>query len=320
MKNLFPILLILIHVASANAQINIDSSLVACYGFNGNAIDQTGNGYNGIVHGASLTTDRFSNTNSAYEFNSINGEYIELPDDFDFANRTINFWFYANATTGTQKIMYHSDNPDLQYVSTKLYVKNPGNPKLGWEVTSSVNKMVEYTMFENQWNMATLSTDSASFKYYINGNQIANIPFAWVSGSPVGSKRVHLGGSLFFDKFFDGKLDDLTIHNRVLTQQEVSYLFNNAYSCTATSIVEQSNENKVAIYPNPSHGSLTVSLNQGLIHEINILNALGQNVLTHSKMSTKQQTIDVEALKKGIYVIQIKTEANRFISKRLVIE
>ena len=42
--------------------------LVAYYPFNGNANDESGNGNNGVVHGATLTTDRFGNANAAYDF------------------------------------------------------------------------------------------------------------------------------------------------------------------------------------------------------------------------------------------------------------
>ena len=45
-------------------------SLVAWWPFSGNAIDSSGNSNNGTVNGATLTTDRFGNSNSAYYFSS----------------------------------------------------------------------------------------------------------------------------------------------------------------------------------------------------------------------------------------------------------
>ena len=45
-------------------------SLKGWWGFNGNANDASGNGNNGTVNGAILTTDRFANTNSSYIFNN----------------------------------------------------------------------------------------------------------------------------------------------------------------------------------------------------------------------------------------------------------
>ena len=60
-----------------NAQIPT-TGLVAYYPFNGNANDESGNGNDGIVQGATLTADKFSNQESAYQFDGEN-DYIELP-------------------------------------------------------------------------------------------------------------------------------------------------------------------------------------------------------------------------------------------------
>ena len=54
------------------------TGLVGWWPFNGNANDESGNGNNGAVVGATLTTDRFSSTNSAYSFNGVNNR-IDLP-------------------------------------------------------------------------------------------------------------------------------------------------------------------------------------------------------------------------------------------------
>ena len=51
--------------------------MVAYYPFNGNANDESGNGYHGTVTGAMLIADRFGNPDSAY---SLDGnDYIEVP-------------------------------------------------------------------------------------------------------------------------------------------------------------------------------------------------------------------------------------------------
>ena len=71
------------------SQNTLDSGLVAWYPFNGNTLDESGNGHNGINHGATLTMDRDSNSNSAYYFDgwmyhptwdSVN-DYIDINND-----------------------------------------------------------------------------------------------------------------------------------------------------------------------------------------------------------------------------------------------
>ena len=47
------------------------NGLVGYWPFNNNANDESGNGNNGTVNGATLTTDRFGSSNSAYLFDGI---------------------------------------------------------------------------------------------------------------------------------------------------------------------------------------------------------------------------------------------------------
>jgi len=65
------------------SQMNPDSGLVAYYPFSGNANDTSGNGYDGTVYGATLTTDRFGNSNSAYSFDGSEN-YISIPVNINY--------------------------------------------------------------------------------------------------------------------------------------------------------------------------------------------------------------------------------------------
>ena len=56
------------------------AGLVGSWPFNGNANDESVNNNNGVVFGATLTTDRFGNPNSAYNFDGAN-DYINLGSD-----------------------------------------------------------------------------------------------------------------------------------------------------------------------------------------------------------------------------------------------
>src|SRR6056297_1397072 len=62
-----------------------DSSLEVFYPFLGNAKDVTPNSNDGSVNGATLTTDEYGNTNSAYSFDGnddyINTNYIHSYND-----------------------------------------------------------------------------------------------------------------------------------------------------------------------------------------------------------------------------------------------
>ena len=53
------------------------NGLVGWWPFNGNANDESGNGNNGTVNGATLTSDRFMNVNKAYSFDGVDDK-IEI--------------------------------------------------------------------------------------------------------------------------------------------------------------------------------------------------------------------------------------------------
>jgi hypothetical protein len=71
---------------------------VAYYPFNGNANDAVGTN-NGTVNGATLTTDRFGNVNSAYSFDGVD-DFIGLNYNFGpFTELTVSAWYKVTATS-----------------------------------------------------------------------------------------------------------------------------------------------------------------------------------------------------------------------------
>jgi len=81
------------------------SGLVAYYPFNGNANDESGNGNDGTVNGATLTVDRFGKSNSAYNLYGNDLNKITLSPFTPPSIITISLWFNpvdAGPTTGLQ--------------------------------------------------------------------------------------------------------------------------------------------------------------------------------------------------------------------------
>ena len=95
-KNYYLLLFAIVFTMNAVAQ-NIPNyvpkdGLVGYWPFNGNANDESGNGNNGTVNGATLTTDRNGKANSAFFFN----QFDEITTDFSSIvgtqTRTFSFW------------------------------------------------------------------------------------------------------------------------------------------------------------------------------------------------------------------------------------
>ncbi|MFM8432121.1 MAG: hypothetical protein ACKOA1_04920, partial [Bacteroidota bacterium] len=71
------------------------NGLVGWWPFNGNANDESGNGNNGTVNGATLSSDRFGNSNSCYSFNRSTDNYIDIGPNLIFdtlKNISISVW------------------------------------------------------------------------------------------------------------------------------------------------------------------------------------------------------------------------------------
>jgi hypothetical protein len=77
---------------------SLKDGLLAYYPFNANANDESGNGNNGSVNGATLVTDRFNKINSAYTFDGID-DWIAINGSSSFNSQNIlsiiNFLFAA---------------------------------------------------------------------------------------------------------------------------------------------------------------------------------------------------------------------------------
>lgn len=80
----------------------------------------------------------------------------------------------------------------------------------------------------------------------------------------------------------------------------------NVVLAPTTAGVNDLNTVKVQAYPNPVINQLNLTADQNL-REASIFNAAGQLVQT-AKLSGKSSSVNVSALKAGVYVVQIKTE------------
>ena len=93
--------------------------LVAWYPFNGNANDESGNGNDGVVNGATLAVDRFGLTHKAYQFDGID-DFIEVPvQQQNISSYAIMCWFQfpTSPISGDYKALVQASGgyPNSQY-------------------------------------------------------------------------------------------------------------------------------------------------------------------------------------------------------------
>ena len=243
--------------------------LFAHYKLDGDVIDQSINSLNGSNNGANSTSDRYGNPNGALYFDGFS-DYLELPSDFDFYERTLSMWINVEEfpTTGFPNpgsYPFISDHANLQYGVTGVYINN----MLGINQIMHLagGNLSHYTnAVTNSWYHVVLSISSSKIKYFVNGNLFDSISRTNMISSATGHSTALVGCSRNIDRFFKGKIDDIKIYNCALTNSEVNQLYNLYLN---TNEIEDKN---LTIYPNPTNSKLYLttssnfsSLNFGVI-------------------------------------------------------
>ena len=202
------------------------NGLVAYYPFNGNANDAVGTNH-GAVNGATLTTDRKGNALNAYSFNG-GSNYIQIPHSNTFNITgviTISVWINSNSissqriidktTVGGSDAWMADLRPNGQI---RFIVANAGSNGQTQAQSDAV-----FTN-NNQWYHFVVTYDNNNVRFYKDG-LIINTKIQ--TGSSINnSNPLRFGAnSLLNGDWFNGKLDDIRIYNRALTDTEVQQLY-----------------------------------------------------------------------------------------------
>ena len=213
----------------------VDPSLIAYYPFAGNANDVSGNGHNGTVNGATLTTDRFGNSNSSYYFDGTN-DLITVPDhaQLDVTGPiTVEAWTKASVKSAPYnqnffsvltKGNYGERNYELQVVGSNYYcwLYMTGGLTKWWEL--SVDKDVD-----GQWHHLVGVWDGTNACFYVDGNIDSVSP--WSSPLVANNYNVTIGYCPGYSyTYFRGAIDEIKIRNRALGAAEVSSIYTEDYA------------------------------------------------------------------------------------------
>jgi hypothetical protein len=207
-------------------------NLIVYYPFSGNASDASGNGHNGTVNGATLTTDRFGNASSAYNFNGTSS-YILSPHAGDLAFGTGPFTVCAWIKTCS----YQSD-------FAGIVAKGPTNRAYpGWEMTVRSNNKLGFSaglssggalepigttsLNNNTWHFVTTVVNPAAGTVWVYvdaayetgaGSSLINVSVNVTEALLVGCERNYA-------RFFKGAIDDVRIYGSALSTSQIDSLY-----------------------------------------------------------------------------------------------
>ena len=217
--------------ASTGLPSSLTTGLVGYWPFCGNANDASGNGSNGTVNGATLTTDRFGSANSAYSFDGNDSISVFSNANLQLTQsspKSIQLWFNSTSgNTGALITKYQNGNPNNSSIFIGVISQNL--LQIGGNGTATF-PTVPYT--PNQWNNLTLvynPTSSNTCNIYLNGTFINTVSFP--NNTTTNPTKLKFGSSDCPPNdpncnFFNGKLDDIGIWNRALTATEIQQLYN----------------------------------------------------------------------------------------------
>jgi hypothetical protein len=202
------------------------SSNVLLYHFNNNSnlgesnsfvYDFSGNGNNGTSYGSSypISLGRY---NGAFEFEGGSGDYIDTGLDYSFSANgdfTVEAWIKAEDNNQVYAI---TQMRSAGYSSDWIFFYGSGN-SLFWMRSQTLNKPLGFNASE--WNHLAMvwNRTSETYEGFVNGQSIG---VSGVVSDYGGIDTVKIGtrGDAT-SSFFQGEIDEVAIHTRALTQDEI---------------------------------------------------------------------------------------------------
>jgi outer membrane protein assembly factor BamB len=222
-------------------QAELNKGLVAYYPFNGNAKDESGNGHDGEVKGATPTADRHGKPNTAYSFDGVD-DAVDLKEhpQSNTLPITISFWAYTEQPDRPGAII--DKYTDASYNGWALRMDG-SNGKIWPLYLGSLKSQIigqhhpaypQKKQFETQpltastWHHCVFTLDSIKGNIYLNGKFQDDMSWVGPPQATTSSTKLSIGNTPDGPNQknpFKGSIDDVRIYNRALSAEEVSALY-----------------------------------------------------------------------------------------------
>ena len=321
MKKIVLLSMLLLSGLLASSQI-VPVGLVSKWYFNNGDATDDANGHDGTVTEATPVTDRFGNANHAFDFDGFN-DMITVPFHNDFnvsTGLTISAWVYRDVFGASNEAIVARWNSQLSSEQYILMLKSPGilNADFTGAVGNSVTPAFGYTY---NWGLAgstiwyhlVFTWDTSNVhKIYLDGNvhSAARPGFETINDTTM--QALYIGAQGGNARFFEGRIDDVRLYNRAISQSEVDSLFNEQNP--VTSLNPSSPQNSYAIYPNPAQNELIIESEAGAHAVYEIVSATGA-IVQRGDLNELKNRIDVSALAPGLYCIRLSEGRRQYQQK-----
>jgi hypothetical protein len=237
--------------AEAGSPDGLGRRLIAYYPFNGGAKDESGNGNDGTVQGATPTADRFGHPNSAYSFSGTSGIFIPGKPTIrtNLSSMSIACWINVTSIAagipavpgeGYAPIVDRS-NYAANDEAWQLYLYGKGtdtglnggfsssgtDPQGYCPIGTNLGTLTSSSVYMS-WAFLTLTNDGRVTRLYLNANLISENACSgggriWDSASEIGIGARRYPGTN--NGYFQGQIDDVRLYEGQLSQREIEALY-----------------------------------------------------------------------------------------------
>jgi uncharacterized protein (TIGR02145 family) len=291
-----------------------NDGMLAYYNFNGNADDLSGNGYDGVINGATLVVGVDENDNSAYSFDGEDDSiHLEnLPINLDPSN-SYTFMFHVKtplsvSQTGGAIISNYQNHSSQSELFIGVYndvIRVWGD---GSQPIQSCNNSSQ------DWRNVIVTIQGSTSKVYVDSQLICTDTILISSGASSHSTfigKTDCPTTSNQCNYFSGLIDELGVWNRVLSENEISNL---SYSISTLSVNKNQRtiEEGVIIFPNPTSTIINIDFEFSIAK---VFDLTGRKVL-----ESNFKTIDLSELPNSIYLLRLYDNSKNVLGTSKVIK
>lgn len=203
--------------------------LVAEYRFDRNAADTSDSGRHGVVHGATLTTDRFGSADHAYHFDGID-DYIEVAPPPEFASEflTVSVWVRCDSRDfrGWTNCIVAQDDGNDEDQSRRVFQLSTDCGHFVWHrMIGARDPMFRRRVRPDRWYHLAAVHERGVHRLYVDGVLQDSVEHKlWTHDC----EPMYIGrkGTPEPHFYFRGTIDDVRLYNRALSELEIALLVN----------------------------------------------------------------------------------------------
>ncbi|MCM8786833.1 MAG: LamG domain-containing protein [Candidatus Omnitrophica bacterium] len=194
------------------------------------AYDSFGSYHGTLYNGVLINQD--GKINKAYRFDGVD-DYVRLPSMTFGGNVTISGWAYVYSHRNYQRLVDLGNGANSDNIVFMLSEAGSGKPNFdfynGNSLVASITSPNAISL--NKWYHLVGVVDGSKIKLYINGTKVAEANSPSVNNVTRTSNFI---GKSNWGEYTNATIDEVSIWDRALTQQEIQQLYNNGAGIRVT--------------------------------------------------------------------------------------